>query len=86
LRYGQIFQKQDTVFESASPDRHDQINGVEIFFTPEAPGQIGVRINRCLKFVADGAQKTKKTVPDFRGDLQLIPDQHIHRYVVPQIK
>jgi hypothetical protein len=51
--------------ESASPDRHDQVDGVEIFFTPEAPGQIGVRIDRCLKFIADGAQETEKTVPDF---------------------
>jgi hypothetical protein len=48
-------QVQDAVPESIFSDHHDKINGVEIFFTPEAPGQVGGRIYCGLKFVAQGA-------------------------------
>ena len=59
-----FFQIKHTVPEPISLDLHNQVDGVEIFLTPEATGQVGCGIYGGLKFMAHRAQKTENTVAD----------------------
>jgi hypothetical protein len=43
-------------------DSHYQINGVKVFLTPEASGQIGFWIYRGIKLAAQGTKKTKAPI------------------------
>lgn len=44
------------------PDGHYQIDGVKVFLTPEASGQIGFWIYSSVKPVAQGTEKTKASI------------------------
>jgi len=44
---------------------HYHINGIKVFLTSKASAQVGVRIDRCLKLIAQGTEKTKKTLTGF---------------------
>jgi hypothetical protein len=53
---------------------HYHINGIKVFLTPKASAQVGFRIDRCLKFIAQGTEKTKKTLTGFGWDSQFFFD------------
>jgi len=53
---------------------HYHINGIKVFLTPEASAQVGFRINRCLKLIAQGTEKTKKALTDFGWNSQFFFD------------
>jgi hypothetical protein len=60
-----LFQKQNTVFKTPSLDCHNKVDGVEVLFTSETPGQVRDGMGRRLELMADRAQKTKNTFADF---------------------
>jgi hypothetical protein len=51
-------QELDTVDKFGLSGKHHQIDGVIVFLTPEAPGQIGFRIYGSIKPATQGAKKT----------------------------
>jgi hypothetical protein len=53
---------------------HCHINGIKVFLTPEASAQVGFRIDRSLKLIAQGTQKTEKTLTDFGWNSQFFFD------------
>jgi hypothetical protein len=60
------------------PGKHHQIDGVIVFPTPEASGQIGFRIYGGIKTVAEGAKKTKAPFCQSTRDVQRFFDKHLN--------
>lgn len=49
---------------------HHQVNGVEVFLTAEASGEIGFGLCCGLEFGAQGAEEAKDSLDDFCGDVE----------------
>jgi hypothetical protein len=65
---------------------HDQVNGVEVFFTAKASGQVGCWICGCLKLAAKGTKESELAFPDFGRDVEAIRYQSRDGDMVPQFK
>jgi hypothetical protein len=65
---------------------HDHIDGVEVFFTAKAPGQIVFWICGCLKLAAKGTKESELAVTNFGGHVQPIFDQDMDGDVIAQLK
>jgi len=65
---------------------HDHVNGVEVFFTAKASGQVGFWICGCLKLSAKRAKKAKMAFTDFGRYLQALLYQGVDGYVITQFK
>jgi hypothetical protein len=59
-------------------DGHDKIDGVKIFPTLKASGQIGLRIYRGVISAAQGAKKTKAPLCHPIGDVQRFFDERLN--------
>ena len=79
-----MFQKVDGVHKVHFIDKHDQINGVEVFFAAKAPGQIGFSINCRVRFIASGTKKAKDTFGRPGRNLQHLFDQNGNRDFIAQ--
>ena len=66
------------------PGKHHQIDGVIVFPTPEASGQIGFRIYGGIKTAADRAKKTKRPLCHPARDAQGFFDEHPNVDLVSQ--
>jgi len=53
---------------------HYHINGIKILLTPKASAQVVFRIDRGLKLIAQGTEKTKKPLTGFGWDSQFFFD------------
>jgi len=53
---------------------HNYVDGVEVSFASEAPGEIGFRICGGVEFRTDGAKEAEISVSDFRGDIKDVGD------------
>jgi hypothetical protein len=60
--------------EVAGSDGHDDVDGIEVFLTAEASGQIGLGVGGGLKLGAQGTEKAEVSLRDFAGDAQKIGD------------
>jgi len=65
---------------------HDHVNGVEVFFTAKASGQVGFWICGCLKFTTKGTEKAEMALADFGRYLQSLLYQGIDGYVITQFE
>jgi hypothetical protein len=52
----------DRFSEVAGFDGHDHVDGIEVFLTPEASGQVGFGVGGGLEFTAQGAQEAEVSV------------------------
>jgi len=60
------------------PGKHHQIDGVIVFPTLEASGQIGLRVYRGVKAAAQGAKKTKAALCHLTRDVQRFFDEGLN--------
>ena len=65
-------------------DRHHQINGIEVFLATKTSGQIGFRINRRVKFVANGTKKAKASLFVSAWDAQRVFDHYVSGDVITE--
>ena len=65
---------------------HDHVNGVEVFSTEKAPGQVGFWISSCLKLTAERAEESKLAFADLGRQFQSLLDQCIDGDVIAQFK
>jgi len=65
-------------------DGHYKIDGVKVFLTPEASGQIGFWINRGIKPVAQGTKKTKAPIGHPTRDSQRFFDKCLNVDLITQ--
>ena len=63
-------QEPHTINKVHLPDNHHQIDGVKMFLTVKASGQIGLWVYRGIKLVAQGAKKTKAALCHPARDVQ----------------
>jgi hypothetical protein len=82
----QGFQVSDAFDKPDAPDNHHEVDGIEILFTKKASGEVRFRIGRGLKFIANWTKEPEISLADFRRDVQLIPNQPVDRYQIPQLK
>jgi hypothetical protein len=61
--------------EVAGFDGHDHVDGIEVFLTPEAAGEVGFWVCGGLELRAQGTQKAEVAVRDFAGDAQKVRDK-----------
>jgi len=54
---------------------HDHVNGVEVFSTEKAPGQVGFWISGRLKLTAERAEESELAFADFGRQFQSLLDQ-----------
>jgi hypothetical protein len=74
----------DSVYEVQALDRHDQVDGIEVFLAAKASGQIGPGIDRGVELAADRTEESEPSLADFRRDLQIVLYQPVDRYRVAQ--
>ena len=79
-----IFQETNAVNKICLGDHHYQINGIKISSAPKASGQIGCGINGRVKFIAQGAKKTKGSLRDLPWDIQCIFDHCVNGDIISQ--
>jgi hypothetical protein len=72
LRNLEIIDQINGVTEVAALDGHDHVDGVEIFLTTEAPGQVGFWVGGGVEFRAQRTQKTEIALRDLAGDTKKI--------------
>ena len=60
------------------PDNHHQIDGVKIFLTAKASGQVGLWVDRSVKLVAQGTKKTKAAFCHPARDVQGFFDKFLN--------
>jgi len=65
---------------------HDHIDGVEVFFTAKAPGQVGFWICGRLKLTAEGAEEPEMAFADLGGHFESLRYQGIDGDVIAQLK
>jgi len=65
---------------------YDHVNGVEVFFTAKASGQVGFWICGCLKLSAKRAKKAKMAFTDLGRHFQAVLYQGVDRDVITQFK
>jgi hypothetical protein len=65
-------------------DNHHQIDGVKIFLTAKASGQIGLWVYRGIISVAQGTKKTKAAPCHPTGNVQRFFDKHLNADLVAQ--
>jgi hypothetical protein len=70
----ETFDQVNGLTEVAAFDCHDHVDGVEVFLTPKAPGQIRFGVGGGLELRAQGTQKAEVSLRDFAGDAQKIRD------------
>ena len=66
------------------PGKHHQIDGVIVFLTLEASGQIGFWVYRGIKPAAQGTKKTKAALCHLTRDVQRFFDKHLNADLVAQ--
>lgn len=79
-----VLQELDTVNKFGLSGKHHQVDGVIVFLTLEASGQIGFRIYGGIKTVADRAKKTKTPLCHPARDAQGFFDEHPNADLVTQ--
>ena len=57
--------------EVALPDRHDQVDGIEVAFAVKATAEIGARVDCREEFLAPGAEKAQTSFAPLVRPLQL---------------
>jgi len=65
---------------------HDHIDGVEVFFTEKAPGQVGFWIYGRLKLTAEGAEESELALGDLGRHFESLRYQGIDGDVIAQFK
>jgi hypothetical protein len=84
LRLPASFEEVDTGDKIQVLHQHGKIDGVEVFFTGKATGQIGFRFYRRIKFVAYRTTEPEPTIGGSGGDVEHARDQPINRDLVSQ--
>ena len=51
-------------------DNHNHINGVEVFLTSEAAGEVGLLVRGGMKFAAKGAEKAQMAFRVFEREFE----------------
>ena len=64
------FQEVYTFGKAGVSDRHDHVDGVEVFFTRKTSCEVGSGVDRSVKFPAQGTAKAQDAASDFARDLQ----------------
>jgi hypothetical protein len=59
----------NSLTEVAGFDGHDHVDGIEVFLTPEAAGQVGFGVGGGLEFTAQGTQEAEVSLRDLAGDV-----------------
>jgi hypothetical protein len=65
--------------------QHHQIDGIEVFLTPKASGQVGFLHGGGLKFATKRTKKAQMSLALLAGDQQFFGDKHIDRYEISQL-
>jgi len=76
----------DRLDESGVFACHDHVDGVEVFFTAKASGQVGFWICGCLKLTAKGTEESEPAFTDLGRHVQSLLDQDIDGDVIAQFK
>ena len=74
---GSVFQSFHRIDEATLSDGNDQIDGIEVFLTIKTSCQVGFRICRCMKAIAQWAAKAQQRF--IRADIQ---PQHVDNHGV----
>ena len=65
---------------------HDEVNGVEILLTTEAPGEIGPGVDGGVELVAEGAEEAKEALGDLVWDSEDVGDDGVDGDVVTKLE
>jgi hypothetical protein len=65
--------------------QHHHVYGIEVFFTPETPCQVGFLHRGRLKFSAKGTKEPEKPFALLTGNQQFFFDEHIDGYGISQL-
>jgi hypothetical protein len=79
-----VLQEPDAFNKVRRPDYHHQVYGIEVFLTTEASGQICLRIYGGVKFLAQGAKKTKMPLRNPGRNAKCLINQCVNRNVIAQ--
>jgi hypothetical protein len=83
LRSGaSFFQISHGIHKGATQNRHDQIDGIKVFFAIEASGQVGVWVDGRMIIAANGAAEPGDTGCPSHVQSQHLCDDGIHRDVI----
>ena len=80
-----VLEEFDSLFKGISFVDHSDINGIEVFLTAKAPGQVGFLLCSGMKLGADGAEKSEVPIDHFGWNTQDIGDDHCDRDVVSEL-
>jgi hypothetical protein len=69
-----VLEVADGVEEGRFLDGDDEVDGVEVFLTAEAPREVGSGIGGGVELVAEGAEEAEEPIAGFGGDVEMAED------------
>ncbi len=61
---------------------HNNVDGVEVFFATETPGEIGFGVGSGVKIRTERAEETEIAFGDFVGDCEEVGNELVDGYVI----
>lgn len=80
-----VLEEFDSFLKGVSFANHGDINGIKVFLTAKAPGQVRFLICSGMKLGAYGAEKSEVPIDHFGWYAQDIGDDHANRDVVSEL-
>jgi hypothetical protein len=80
----ELFEKGDRLEKGTLPNDHDEVDGVEVFLTSKAPGEIGPRVGGGVEVVAEGTEESEIPFLDACRQVEVKTDEVKDGYLVPQ--